>query len=264
MRTLPHTLLLLLLLACAPAAGIAAEQPVGPQNLRPQGYVNDFAHVVDASWRERIERLSAELERKTGAQMAVVTVTSLGDEPLEEFANKLFIAWGVGKKDNRGVMLLLGIKDRRSRLEVGYGLEPILPDGYVGSVLREMRPALREGNYGEALYTGAHTVASRIAQESGVRLDEAGAPPPPRRSSGGDRTSWWPWIVPALFIWPFLLSRRRRGRRGGWGWFAGPGFGGWSGGGFGGFSGGRGGGGFGGFGGFGGGSSGGGGASSSW
>jgi uncharacterized protein len=79
--------------------------------------------------------------------MALVTIATLEGEPIEDVANTIFRAWGVGQKGkNEGILLLLSIGDRRSRLEVGYGLEPILPDGLAGSILREMRPALRQGN----------------------------------------------------------------------------------------------------------------------
>src|SRR5260370_42600679 len=83
--------------------------------------------------------------------MALVNIPSAEGEPIEDVANTIFRAWGVGQKGkNEGILLLLAIGDRRNRIEVGYGLEPILPDGFVGSVLREMRPALREQRYGEA------------------------------------------------------------------------------------------------------------------
>ena len=68
------------------------------------------------------------------------------------------------KGKNEGILLLLSIEDRRSRLEVGYGLEPILPDGLSGSILRQMRPALRQGDYGDAMLAAAETIGDTIAQ----------------------------------------------------------------------------------------------------
>ncbi|HBY61468.1 MAG TPA: hypothetical protein DEH78_16725, partial [Solibacterales bacterium] len=77
-------------------------------------------------------------------------------EPIEDVANLLFRKWGMGAKEGRrGVLLLLAVQERRSRLEVGAGLEEALPEGSAGLVLREMRPALREEHYGEALLAGA-------------------------------------------------------------------------------------------------------------
>ncbi len=95
--------------------------------------------------KSQLEAYCTAVEQATGAQMALVTIPSLEGEPIEDVANTIFRAWGVGQKGkNEGILLLLAIDDRRSRLEVGYGLEPILPDGLDGSILREMRPALRQ------------------------------------------------------------------------------------------------------------------------
>src|SRR5689334_9600513 len=107
--------------------------------LKPEGYVSDFAHVVDAQSKAALEQYCTRVEQVTGAQMALVTIPTLEGEPIEDVTNTIYRAWGVGQKGkNEGIMLLLVINDRRSRLEVGYGLEPILPDGFVGSILREM------------------------------------------------------------------------------------------------------------------------------
>src|SRR6185369_7156873 len=107
--------------------------------LKPEGYVSDFAHVVDATSRRSLEQYCERVEKLTGAQIALVTIPTLEGEPIEDVANTIFRAWGIGQKGkNEGIMLLLVVRDRRSRLEVGYGLEPILPDGLSGDVLREM------------------------------------------------------------------------------------------------------------------------------
>jgi uncharacterized protein len=233
--------------------------------LKPQGYVSDFADVLDASDRIQLERYCASVEHATGAQMAIVTISSLDRQPMEDFANKLFRSWGIGKKiKDEGVLLLLAVRDRKSRIEVGYGLEPILPDGFAGSVLREMRPSLRDQSYGQALIAGAAEIGERIARAKGVSLTRS----LPRRAppQGADSGIQIPilLILVALF---FLFAGRGRGG----GFLTGVLLGnflgrsryrqndGWGGGGFGGYDGGGS-----GFGGFGGGSSGGGGASSNW
>src|SRR6185436_20451780 len=101
--------------------------------LKPTGYVNDFSHVLGAS-AAPIEAFCGAVERATGAQFAVVLVDSLEDEPIEEVANRLYREWGIGKKgNNEGLLLLLAVKDRKQRAEVGYGLEGSLPDGFTGS-----------------------------------------------------------------------------------------------------------------------------------
>jgi uncharacterized protein len=236
-------------------------------SLKPQGYVNDFAGVMDPASRAAVERYCGDLERATGAQVAVVTIDTVNDQPIEDAANTLFRQWGIGKKGrDEGVMLMLAVRDRKSRVEVGYGLEPILPDGFVGSVMREMRPSLQQGNYGAAIQAGVSEIGQRIADAKGVTVQRT----MPRRSQpeparGGGIPG--PLIFLGVLLLFGLLSRGGGGggfltgmilgnifgRGGGWG-----GGGGWSGGGFGGGDGG------GGWGGFGGGDSGGGGASGSW
>ena len=239
------------------------------KTLKPQGYVSDFAGVVDQASRSRLENYCAAVERATGAQIALVTISSLEGEPIEDVANTIFRAWGVGQKNkNEGVMLLLAINDHRSRLEIGYGLEPIMPDGLAGSMLREMRPALRRRDYGDALLAAAESIGSTIAQEKHVSIGQA----PPRRVHPSPADSIpWPMIVGGIFLLVWLLrsggARGYGGYRGGGGFLPGVilgntmGRGTWgsrSGGGFGGFDSGD------SFGGFGGGDSGGGGASSDW
>src|SRR5579863_2486104 len=151
-----------------------AARAVDWKALQPQGYLSDFAGVVDAASRSQLEQYCAGVERSTGAQIALVTIPTLAGEPIEDVANALFRAWGVGEKGkNEGVLLLLATQDRRSRLEVGYGLEPSITDGMAGSILREMRPALRQQQYGEALKAAAEVIGSRVAQAKGVPLDLA-------------------------------------------------------------------------------------------
>jgi len=247
---------------------LAAAEKV--EQLSPQGCVNDFAGVIDSYSRQRITALCEELDQKADAQLAVVTIHTLEGDSIEDFANRLLTSWGLGRKGkDRGVMVLLAVNDRRDRTEVGYGLEPILPDGKVGGFGRQMQPLLRENQYGAALLQISFQIASTIAEDRGVTLTQ-GAPAPaevPEPSFFGIPPALLNLVVLLLIFggWRLLaflfalggLSRSRRGGGYRGGWWMGP-MGGWGGGGYGGSSGG------GGFGGFGGGSSGGGGASGSW
>jgi len=257
-------------LRCGLAAVICASAAwaVDWKALTPQGYVSDFAGVVDPAAKAQLEAYAAAVERATGAQMALVTIASLEGEPIEDVANTIFRAWGVGRKgSDEGILLLLAVGDRRSRLEVGYGLEPILPDGLDGSILRAMRPALRQGDYGDAMRAAAATIGDTIASAKHVTLDAS----LPRRvqPSTGDSIPW-PLIFGGVFLllWLVRAAGGPRGYGGGGGGFL-PGlilgslmgrstWGSRGSGGFGGFDSGD------GFGGFGGGDSGGGGASSDW
>lgn len=251
-------------------AGIGTSYALGQiPNAKPTGYVNDYAGVLSVPAKQRLEALATELDRKTGSQLAVVTVNSLQGEPIEDFSIELATRWGIGRKDkgDTGVLLLLAIQDRQSRMEVGYGIEPIITDGQAGSILRAMRPMLRAGNYDGALWQAAGQVAALIAQAKHVTLTSP-LPQPARQPTGQGRGSplaGLMWVLFLFVIVPFLMIPRRR--RAGWyggsttgfilGGILGSMLGGGSRGGGGGFS-------SGGFGGFGGGGFGGGGASSSW
>ena len=245
--------LFILLLAVIPAATVHAEQW---KKLNPQGYVNDFAGVLNATTVEKLTEVSTEVDQKAKAQIAVVTIKTLEGDTVEDFANHLFQKWGVGYKGtDRGVMVLLATDDHKYWTEVGYGLEPILPDGKVGGFGRSMVPLLRQGDYNGAAAQMVSQIAEVIAQDSHVSLDSlaglpAAAPAAPEGEvqeihlTAGQRLLLFIILlvgVPILF-W-FLSLGGRRGS-------------GWGGGGFGGGGGG--------FGGFGGGSSGGGGAGGGW
>jgi len=238
--------------------------------LKPTGYVNDFSSTLDASSKQSLEAYCENLERVTGVQMAIVLVPTLDGEPIEDAANRLYREWGIGKKGkDEGILIMLAVKDRKSRAEIGYGVEPIISDGAAGGILRQIRPILQQGNYGGALLAAAETMGTVIARSKGV---EFGGPEPLRGSGRAVRQPSIPFpvILLGLFFLLWLLSRGG-GSGSGTGFLTGMilgnmmggrgGRGGWGGGGFGGYDGGGGGGGFGGF---GGGSSGGGGASGGW
>jgi uncharacterized protein len=238
--------------------------------LKPAGYVNDFAHALDARSAGAIEAYCANVERATGAQFAVVVVDSLDGDVIDDAANKLYRQWGIGKKGtDEGLLLMLAIKDKKQRVEVGYGLEPIIPDGYAGGVLRGIRPILRQGNYGGAVLAAMEEFGGRVADAKGVALD--GVPRSTGREPRGQGIPF-PFLILGLIVFAFIIRAFFGGGGGGFtglltGMLLGNmmgrgGRGGWGGGGFGGGGGDSGGGG--GFGGFGGGDSGGGGASGGW
>ena len=254
------------------AVSVAAE-PIA--SLRPSNYVNDFAGVLDAATQTRLNDLGLQVEQKAQAQIAVVTVKSVDGQDVVSYAVALYQKWGIGAKGkDRGVLILLATQDHKYWTTVGYGLEPILPDGKVGGFGREAVPLLRNGDYAGAVTLMTARVASVIAQDAGVMLENQPSLAPTRQRpapAGGVGAAVAVFIL--LFI---VISILRAIFRGGGGGGSGLGFllgmllgsggfgggrGGYGGGGFGGFGGGGGGGGFGGF---GGGSTGGGGAGGSW
>lgn len=242
---------------------------------KPTDYVSDFAHVLSPQAIAQIDSLCSQLDHSAAnAQVAVVTVKNLNGDDASDWASRLEDKWHMGKKgSDRGVLILLAVDDHKYRIDVGYGLEPILPDGKVGDIGREMRIDLRQSDYDGAILMAVGQVGQVIAQDAHMTLSEQGQPlqqVPMRhvhRSSpfgglillillmvffGGS------WIFRLLFGWGLLstiFNSRGPWMGGGWGggsWGSG---GGWGGGGNGGG---------GGFGGFGGGDFGGGGAGGSW
>ena len=214
----------------------------------PRAYVNDTAGVLGAQTAARLDAVLADLDARAKAQVAVLTVKTLGDRDIETYAVETYKKWGIGdKRTSRGVLLLVAVEDRKSRIEVGYGLEGILPDGLTGAIQDEyMLPYFKAGDYAGGVTQGSLALAAAIAKDSGITL-AAGA-------QGGRRQarplSARQKILSALLLVGFIIFAIRHPvlailllqsvTR--------------SGGGFGG----------GGFGGFGGGSSGGGGSSRSW
>lgn len=231
---------------------------------RPTARINDYARALSAQHKAALEEKLATLESKTGHQAAVAIFPTIEDETVETLATKLFEKWGVGKaRKDDGVLLVMALQERAARIEVGYGLEGVLPDALAGRIIRDdMVPYLRQSDYAGAVMVFAQRLEQLYAAEA------TGQKP----TLGADRQRVNKVVV-LLFVVLFILwmaaassSRRTIGsggvyrRRGLWlGGFGGGLGGGWGSGGFGGGFGG-GGGGWGG----GGGRSGGGGASGSW
>jgi uncharacterized protein len=274
-----------LFLCCIVLIVAGATGRVGAQNppqVEAKNYVSDFGDVLSRGAVAQLTALCTEVEQKTQAQIAVITVKSLDGRSIEDYSIDLATQLGVGPKaTSRGVLILLAVQDHRNRIEVGYGLEPILPDGKTGSFLREATPILRTGNYDAALLLMARRVADVIAADRGVTLTASTNLPAQNGRTGVDEQEEHGLgtlvvIIVAIFIiWSVFSRMGGGGRRGsglggiGGGWIIGSILGSMMGGGYrggGGFGGGGfgAGGGGGGFGGFGGGSFGGGGASGSW
>ena len=143
------------LAACAivlTAASLAA------QTLpKPAGRITDLANVIDAATEAEMDRQLDQLEQKTSSEIAVVTVPSLDGVPVEDYAVRLFKEWGIGQaKSDNGVLVLVAPNEREMRIEVGYGLEGILPDGLAGQIIRdEFIPRFRDNDYNGGIRDGS-------------------------------------------------------------------------------------------------------------
>lgn len=142
---------------------------------RPDGYVNDYAAIFAEADEAYLEDFLRTLERDTSAEVAVATVTSLDAMTIEEYATRLFAEWGIGKaKQDNGVLLLVAPRERAVRIEVGYGLESILPDGMAAEIIRtEMLPEFRAGNTPRGIGRGLNRIAQIIRRDAAADRVEA-------------------------------------------------------------------------------------------
>jgi uncharacterized protein len=157
-------------LICITAIAAAAQSPLP----KPQGRVNDFANVIDPATEAEIDRRLDVIEQKTSAEIAVATIQSLNGISVEEYANRLFKEWGVGQaKQDNGVLVLIAPNDREMRIEVGYGLEGVLPDGLAGQVIRDdFTPRFRENDYSGGIRNGVNRIADIVEKQQVLTPEE--------------------------------------------------------------------------------------------
>lgn len=221
------------------------------RTLRPSDFVNDYAGILSTNSINKIDGVLREIEKKTTAEIAVVTVKTIQPLTIEQYAVELFQKWGIGKKGkDNGILILVASEDRRARIEVGYGLEGAVTDLNSKLIIQDlMTPAFKKGDYDVGIIAAVTMLAKLISAEYNVKLDldsgMAEVPLQPRKAS------------PAGSLFTLLFFILIFGFRFGTLFFLmGPRDGYWAGGSRGSFGGG--------FGGFGGGFSGGGGSSGSW
>jgi len=153
------------------AAAVAVAQAPLP---KPSGYVNDFAGILDAPTRSTLEQRLTDVEAKTSSEIAVATVTSLDGISIEEYANRLFKEWGVGQeKTDNGVLILIAPNDREMRIEVGYGLEGVLPDGLAGEIRdQQFLPRFRDNDYAGGIRDGVGRIAEIVERNQVLTPEE--------------------------------------------------------------------------------------------
>lgn len=171
--------------------------------LKPQGCASDFAGVIDQHSRKQLEDYCLAVAQTTGAQIVFVTIPSLQGEPIDDVAHTIFRAWRIGAANRgAGTLILLAIGERRSRLEVGDGIQAALPGGLEQRILLEMGPAVRREQYGEALLAAASTIGDAVARAKHVTLKATVE----RRIH---RSVWdsisWPALAGALLLLLWLM-----------------------------------------------------------
>lgn len=238
--------------------GSALEMPP-----RPLSRVSDYASVLSPAAKARLETQLQQFEKDTSNQIVVAIFPSIEEESVDDFTNRLFEKWQLGQKDrNNGILLAVFMKEKRVRIEVGYGLEGVLTDATSSRIIRdELAPEFRAGRPDVGIEKAVN------AMEKATRGEYKGKQEEPTPWAGWGSTIFF-FVVLLIIFYVISQSQkdiysnapRSRRRRGGSDWWGGSSGGGFSGGGWGGSSGGSSGGGFSG----GGGMSGGGGASGGW
>ena len=134
----------------------------------PQGFVSDFAGLIEPAGRTSLESRLDKLSKETGAELAVVTVVSLDGDTIEGYAVRLFEDWGIGQAEaDNGVLFITSLTDQLVRIEVGYGLEPIITDGRAGRILdKDVLPSFRDGDYSAGILAGAAAIEELIRSGS--------------------------------------------------------------------------------------------------
>ncbi|MDR5695569.1 MAG: TPM domain-containing protein [Armatimonadota bacterium] len=187
-------------------AAYAAASPAFPPAT---GFVNDFAGILDPITRAELESRLQAYEKQTTNEIAIAIFPDLGGTPIEEFAVRLEEAWKVGKqgKDN-GVLLVVAMRERQVRIEVGYGLEGRLPDSEAGRIIREIIvPRFRQGEFGRGLIEAVDAIITAIGENS----TQPGTPLKPVRWSISGQ--FWLALAFAIAIFAAVILSQRASRR---------------------------------------------------
>jgi uncharacterized protein len=194
---------------------------------RSQGFVNDFAAVMQPADIQKLETLTAAVRQKTGAELGIAAVRSFAPYgSIEEYALALYNGWGIGGKGkDEGVLLVLAVEERKVKIEVGYGLEGAIPDGAAGRILdTAVLPDFREGDFSGGLVKGAQALAALIAKEKGLDAGDFDLPaevsaPSNAANSGGNSAQYAAvfiigWFLLVILVFAFGVVSNKAGRGG--------------------------------------------------
>jgi len=202
----------------------------------PPAPVVDLAGILKPEAKNHLNGMLRELERKTGAEFVILTVSSLDGEGIEPFTLRMAERWKLGKKGkDNGMLLTIALKDKKYRFDTGYGLESILPDSFLGTLGREqLRPNFRKGDYSTGILNAASIIAQRIAEEKKISLDDqpAAASSQQTQEESSDLFVWIAVGIALVVLFGivgliFFASRGRRSSGGPYtgGYYGGGGFG---------------------------------------
>jgi uncharacterized protein len=193
--------------------------PISAQNFPAlTGRVVDNADLLTPVEEEAVTAKLKSLEEQSGRQLVVVTLPDLQGVPISDYGYQLGRAWGIGAKGkDNGVILLIAKAERRMRIEVGYGLEPILTDLYSGRVIREqMTPRFKAGDYPGGINAGVDAISSQILLPPGEAAKRA-----QQYGNGGRRNANEGVNISTILFWFFIfffvimpIMRAMFGRRG--------------------------------------------------
>jgi uncharacterized protein len=195
---------LLLLLPLAAGAADVADVPA------LQGRVNDYANLISPDQKQRIEAQLAQFEQQTGNQVAVLTIPSLDGEDIEGYGNRVARAWALGQKGkDNGALLLVAQQDRKMRIEVGYGLEPVLTDLQTSIIQNQVIiPYFKRGDFGGGIEAG---VSAILSTAQGKAVEPAPQPEPAADGRGGGGGGFGFLFVLFFVLGPFVLNAIRSG-----------------------------------------------------
>lgn len=172
---------------------VAAAAPILPAAPATSSYVEDHAGVLSGEIKSKINRLGSKIARQTKAQVVVVTIDSLQGEAIEDYSLALFRQWKIGDKErNNGVLLLIAVTDRQSRIEVGYGLEGAINDAKAGQIQDEyLLPPLTRGDYNEGIWSSYKAIMRMVSAEYGIAAPQDNQASSKAPTGGTAALSWW-------------------------------------------------------------------------
>ena len=171
-----------------------------------ESFVNDFTGTISSEWLSKTEALTQDVEVNTTCEIGVAVIDNLGGTTIEDYAFQLFNQWGIGKADkDNGVLLLVSMDERQLRIEVGYGLEPIITDIEAKSIIDDVIvPAFKQSDYGPGIYNGVAAIANIIYEETesgvpAVSYEKIAAPKKPFVDTWG-----FPFLIIFANVAPWL------------------------------------------------------------